>query len=1023
MMKLTNDLLTQFVKVTNNERADIKEMTLYGVVAIQGSDMYVKLDGSDVLTPVETMTAVKEGERVSVVIKNHHALITGNLSVPSARNDDMLETKGKLTEFETVVADKVSTSDLDAQIGRIDQLFTENIKVTGKLNAGEAAISKLETDTITIKENLTANNADITNLKASKLDASVADITFATIDKLNATNAVLNNLESTYGDFVELTTDNFTSTNATIEKLDTKFAKIDLANIENGIITSAMIGAGVIGNAHIADGSITDAKIVNLTANKLTAGTIDAAQIDVINLNCSNLTVGSINGAQIGSGAIDWSKLNTDVSTSIDTANTNASQALADAENAKNTADSKNKNYYSSVQPAGNNYHIGDTWFNLSDQTIHTWNGNIWELCSLGENSIADAAITNAKIFALDAGKITTGYLDANRLKASSITSEKIDVNAILGKHIHGETITGDKLAMQTITADNISSGAIQAKHLNANTILSDHIASGAVTADKIASDAIKSKNYEKGVSGAFLNLKDGTFDSRYLNWDENGVITATKGTIGGVTIDLNCLTASEKYVNNVTKSFHIWSTGLINLESTGSGIDFSLNLDAAGLTISSQESFSGSEPIKSFLKPDAISFYYLENHMGSLGYYNDGISLKAELNLKIEAKDVQVNNTSIHLSDNQGIQRVISLQSTGDNKSHHCFLYSGSNSDDIGVGLWDAKNSTNIWRYLDNTKVFEVNRPTTINSTLTCAANLIMNNGIELYHATPYIDFHYANSTEDYTARIISTSTSMLRIQHSSLWVEYTLSAGWMALRSKYIGFYATNTDAANATNRHGWIGFGTGTTKWMTIKNECCDGTNAAGIEINLFKNNAYLRWDYTTANNYLNYRTTCSVHWFDKTINVAGLTNRSTLETKANIIEYEQLFKSRSENETCNNTMLSALNIVQNSKIYQYDLKTEIYEGTNLNKHYGFVIGKEGTPQQLLSYNPVTKKPEAIDLYSMSSISWQAIKELSNSVYNQQKDQADMIQQLKEMKNEIIELRLKLSIFENASEITQS
>lgn len=44
---------------------------------------------------------------------------------------------------------------------------------------------------------------------------------------------------------------------------------------------------------------------------------------------------------------------------------------------------------------------------------------------------IADAAITSAKIAALDAGKVTTGTLNAARIGAKSIIADKLATNAI----------------------------------------------------------------------------------------------------------------------------------------------------------------------------------------------------------------------------------------------------------------------------------------------------------------------------------------------------------------------------------------------------------------------------------------------------------------------------------------------------------------------------------------------------------------------------------------------------------------
>lgn len=41
---------------------------------------------------------------------------------------------------------------------------------------------------------------------------------------------------------------------------------------------------------------------------------------------------------------------------------------------------------------------------------------------------------------------------------------------------------------------------------------------------------------------------------------------------------------------------------------------------------------------------------------------------------------------------------------------------------------------------------------------------------GIEIYHATPFIDFHYNKSSKDYTSRIIETSSGVLNINEVSL-------------------------------------------------------------------------------------------------------------------------------------------------------------------------------------------------------------------------------------------------------------
>lgn len=87
-MKLSNDLLSQFAKVTRVKK-EKTERTFYGTIVEKDSKTYVRLDGSDALTPAYTTVKMINGERVTVMIKNHTAIVTGNISTPAARSDDV----------------------------------------------------------------------------------------------------------------------------------------------------------------------------------------------------------------------------------------------------------------------------------------------------------------------------------------------------------------------------------------------------------------------------------------------------------------------------------------------------------------------------------------------------------------------------------------------------------------------------------------------------------------------------------------------------------------------------------------------------------------------------------------------------------------------------------------------------------------------------------------------------------------------------------------------------------------------
>ena len=155
-MRLTTDLISQFVKATNDKTESKKESTVYGTAVENDGSMYVKLDGSDLLTPMSTTVKVAHGERVMVTIKNHTATITGNITSPAARNKDVTGAVELISEFNTVLAQKVDTEDFEAEKARIDTLQADNVTIKNSLSAAEAEIDTLQANNIEIEERLTA---------------------------------------------------------------------------------------------------------------------------------------------------------------------------------------------------------------------------------------------------------------------------------------------------------------------------------------------------------------------------------------------------------------------------------------------------------------------------------------------------------------------------------------------------------------------------------------------------------------------------------------------------------------------------------------------------------------------------------------------------------------------------------------------------------------------------------------------------------------------------------------------------
>ena len=298
-MALSSDLISQFVQLTKEEKQS-KETTVYGTIVDYDGGKYVKLDGSELLTPISMTADALNGERVTIMIKDHTAIVTGNLSSPSARVGTVAELDStvkdigtKISEFEIIIADKVSVERLEAEIARIDNLVAENVTIKGRLDANEASIKELTADNVTINEKLTAAEASISKLQTDKLDATVAEITYATIGDLEAVDAHIHNLEATYGEFHDLTTDRLNAAEANISSLQTnkldateaelKYANINFANIDIAAVKKLFTESGIIKDLVVSDGKITGELVgVTIKGDLIEANTLRADKLVVL---------------------------------------------------------------------------------------------------------------------------------------------------------------------------------------------------------------------------------------------------------------------------------------------------------------------------------------------------------------------------------------------------------------------------------------------------------------------------------------------------------------------------------------------------------------------------------------------------------------------------------------------------------------------------------------------------------------------------------------------------------------------
>lgn len=271
-MDLSNNLISKFIEVTSPRETKNTGSVMYGTVEKRNNEVMVKLDGSELLTPVSTTADVINKERVMVMIQNHTATIVGNASSPSARIDDV-------NGLKEIVADKVSTRDLEAERARIDSLESDNVIINQTLTAYDADIKQLAADNVTINQTLEAQSADISNLKTDKLDAETAELKYANIDFSNIGEAAMKYLYSESGLIKDIV--------------------IDHGSITGELVGVTISGDLIKGNTIVADKLVVKGKDGLYYKLNTDGNTIEKEQTDFNSLNGSVIKAKSITATKI----------------------------------------------------------------------------------------------------------------------------------------------------------------------------------------------------------------------------------------------------------------------------------------------------------------------------------------------------------------------------------------------------------------------------------------------------------------------------------------------------------------------------------------------------------------------------------------------------------------------------------------------------------------------------------------------------------------------------------------------------
>ena len=384
-MGLSSELASQFAKVTNDSSRNTNGTKLYGTITMLGEVPHVKLDGTEELTPISRTVEVAEGDRVEVMIANHSATVTGNLTDPSIGVVRAGNLESKITQTAEQIQLQVSdleknldskitqtATEIRSEVSDLDGRFSENITtvengiredLTNSLASMSETLTQVETS---IRDDLGAEISGLgedlsgleesTNSSISTINASIETLTFNVSDldsKITQTAAEIRSEVS-----AEVTDLNATIVNTETGIRDT--INVEVANLDSKITqTATSIQSEVSAKFKTVDGEIEKFSKFKQTVEGFSfmgnGGTVKISGGDI------NLT-GAISFSDLSDATTkqqEINAINSTASSALSTANgaaSTASSALSTANDAASTASSALSTANSAASDASDAY-------------------------------------------------------------------------------------------------------------------------------------------------------------------------------------------------------------------------------------------------------------------------------------------------------------------------------------------------------------------------------------------------------------------------------------------------------------------------------------------------------------------------------------------------------------------------------------------------------------------------------------------------------------------------------------------
>ena len=299
-MALSQDLINQFAKLTVKEEKP-KEVTVNGIYKVINGEEFVQIDGSDILTPVNSTVEAETGERVKVLIKNHTATVTGNISSPSARSKSVQDLKDEVDEQGNTI--KQLDNSIEQQGNSIIQINNNIKQVENDILQANNAINQQGNQITQINNDIEQKSNEIKQINNTITQQNNTIIQQG--NTITQQGNIINqqgNIINEHGNNIEIFDSNIKILNSGFviengvlkglseiivnalqtDHLNAKYANIDFTNINYAAVQKIFSESGIIKDLIVQEGKITGELVgVTIKGDLIEGNTIKAEKLVV----------------------------------------------------------------------------------------------------------------------------------------------------------------------------------------------------------------------------------------------------------------------------------------------------------------------------------------------------------------------------------------------------------------------------------------------------------------------------------------------------------------------------------------------------------------------------------------------------------------------------------------------------------------------------------------------------------------------------------------------------------------------